>query len=504
MIEELNKHYDEFKEVLDILPTNVKTNIKKKLDYIEEEIKSDDERFRIVKNEIESRVNKLDSLVISNNIEILRTALEKCNIVNEWNNYNTSYEKMHLDYYLYQLHRYYKDDLVTVNACIKRIVDSFKKVEINIVKEDFDFNSSASIYMDKILNNATDEELKNCFEEIYWKDSDLIKTIEINFKSIYLKYEKKIDKYYENRHEEYLKEHKDSDIYDIRLKFYKQLEEEESKDAFLNFKKFVNNEYLLSDYKQVEIDKKRAIYFEENSYSFDKLKELYQVLNEYNIIVKYKYLFDDMKEKLNNKDSLKNSKANALKGINKDENALRKLSSSKDKKSLFGKKKNDEKWLFNYKEVLNNVIKHYDEFDNICFNDIVYERLTQDSTILDILKLITSNYLYFVNKTFELDESQNIKNITDSFGKLKNYVNYNEFIFIDNIALLDEKQMKELITNKYKLEHINLSIDSLVTDNIDKTIDDIKKLINYEYIMKSGLNIDDISLYLDYKKMIKN
>ena len=37
MIEELSKHYDEFKKVLDILPTNFKSNISKKIACINDE-----------------------------------------------------------------------------------------------------------------------------------------------------------------------------------------------------------------------------------------------------------------------------------------------------------------------------------------------------------------------------------------------------------------------------------------------------------------------------------
>lgn len=501
MIEELNSHYSEFKEVLDVLPNNTKINIKKKLIYIDEEYKSDNDKLELVKKEIEKRLSKFDNLKQNQMIDKIEKEIEKCNIMNEWNNYNTAYEKMHLDYYLYKLHRYYKDDLLSMNNCIKKIIESFKRVDIILTKEDFDFSDEASIYIDKVINNVTDEELKTCFEEVYWKNADIIKTIEINFKSIYLKNEKKINKYYENRHQEFLKNHKDSEINDIRISLNKKLNEVLQRDQYINFQKFVNNEYLLSDYKKTEIDKKIGIYFENDSYSGYYLNELYKVLNEYNILIKYKYLFDDMKTKLQSKDTLKSSKTNALKNIQKDENTLKKLAKEKNKKSLFGKKKNDDKWLFKYKEVLNNVIKEYDEFDNSLFEDLVFNKLKEDSKIEEILRLITSNYLYFVNKTYEQDDTKSINDITNLFEDLKNYTNNNEFILLNNVALLDEKQMKELIVNKYNLEHINITIDSLIPDNIEKTISDLKTIINYENIIASGINIDDISLYLDYKKM---
>lgn len=502
MIEELNAHYDKFKEVLDVLPTNTKGNIEKKSTYIDEEYRNNNLYIDFVKRTIESRLNKFSLLKENDLSERIKAEIEKCNIANEWNTFNTSYEKMHLDCYLYQLSRYYKEDLLSVNNCIRKIIESFNRVGINITKDEFDFNSDAASYIDKIINNSSDEELQNYFEELYWKNSDIIKTIEINFKSIYIKNEKKIDKYYENRHQEYLKSHTDDEIYNARIVLTKQLNDTIEKDPYLNFQKFINNEYLLSNYKKDEIDKKIDTYFENNSYNVEELLELYDVLNEYNVLIKYKYLFDDMKEKLQTKDTLKNSKVNALKAISKDEATLKKLNASHNKKSLFGKgKKNDEKWLFKYKEVLNNVIKGYDEFDNASFNDLIFTVLKEDSKILDVLKLITSNYLYFVSKTKELDDTKSLEDITKSFEDLRDYVNSNNFILLNNIALLDEKQMKELIVNKYNLEHVTLTIESLMPDDIDKTLENIKTIINYENIIASGINMDDITLYLDYKKM---
>ena len=210
-----------------------------------------------------------------------------------------------------------------------------------------------------------------------------------------------------------------------------------------------------------------------------------------------------MKEKLEKKDEFKNAKSNALKQVFAEENKLKKLNAKKNKKPLFGIKKNDDKYLFQYKDILGNIISHYDELDQACFNDLVYEKLNKDSTIIDVLKLITSNYLYFVEKTLLLDENQNINDINNSFEELRHYVNNNNFVLINNVALLDEKQMKQLIVDKYNLGNIKLTIDSLVDDNVNRTISDIKSLINYENIVNSGLNLDDVSLYLDYNKLLE-
>ena len=503
MIDELNNKYTEFKNVIDILPVNTKYNRKRKIDYIIDEQKHDNDRLSIIKKEIELRINKFNSLTVNSQIKELKDQLEKCNIINEWNVYNFAYEKMHLDYYLYQLHRYYKDNLDGVNACIKKIVDVFHKVGIYLTKDDFDFNNYASLYMDKILSGVNEEELKNCFEEIYWKNSDIIKTIEINFKSIYYRNEKKINKYYEDRHNEYLKNHNDTELYDLRIKISNDIVKLEGLDTCLNFEKFKNGEYSVSDFKETEIEKKKDQYFDSDSYSIDNLLELYSVLNEYDILIKYKYLFTDMKERLEKKDEFKNAKSITLKQVFTEENKLKKLNANKNRKSLFRIKKNDDKYLFQYKEILNSIINKYDELDQACFNDLVYEKLNKDSTILEVLKLITSNYIYFVDRTLALDENQNINDINNAFEELKSFVNNNSFVLISNIALLDEKQMKQLIVDKYNLGNIKLTIDSLLDDNINRTIDDIKSIISYENIVNSGINLEDVSLYLDYNKLLE-
>ena len=503
MIDELNNKYSDLKNVIDILPTNTKYNRKRKIDYILDEEKKDNERINFVKKEIESRINVFEELKPNDKINKIEKEIEKCNIINEWNEFNSAYEKMHLDYYLYQLHRYYKENLESVNICIKKIIESFKKVNITINKEDFNFNKYALLYMDKIINNASFEELKTCFEEIYWKEPDIIKVIEINFKSIYLKNEKKIDKYYKTRHDEFLKNHKDNEIYDMKIKLTNQLNLLKGKDEYLNFQKFINNEYTISEYNDINISKIKEKYFNENSYNIANLIELYNVLQEYKVLIDFKYLLVDMKDKLEKKDTLKDNKSSALKEIIKEESKLKKINNKEKSKGLFSKK-NNEKWIFEYRESINNIMTNYNNFNDACFNDLVFTKLSQDSTTLDIFKLICSNYLYFVKKTYELDENQDINDITNKYNQLKEYINNNNFIILNNIALLDEKQMKQLIVDKYNLGHISITLDNLIDSNINNTIEDFTKLINYENIISSGINIDNVSLYLEYKKMIKN
>jgi len=501
MKSELQEHYEEFKNNFDILPTNNKENRGKKQDYLAKEENENNNNIKLVLDEIKLRLSAFHGLTEDENIAKIEEKINACNISNEWNQYNTSYEKMHLDFYLYQLEKYSKEDLNTVNECFRKILASFEKVGIELTKEDFNFSNYVNEYMDLLIAKADDETLKNKFEEIYWKFPELIKTIEINFKSIYLRNEKKIDKYYDARNEEFSKKYNEQDIYNMKIELNHQLHQTRQRDGYLIFNKFLNNEFSIATFSDTNIEKKKSTFFTENSYNYDNLIKLSYTLFEYNLIIKYNYLLNNMKERLEKKEEFKSSKATALKQISTAENQLIKLNKQSNSKWPF-KKKNDEKWLFKYNEVLKDLTEKYDNLDNECFNDLIYSKLSQDSTVLEVFKLISSNYLYFVKETKNVDESKDLSDITKEFNELKEDINNKQYSLLNSLALLDSKQLKQVIVDKFKLEGINLTIESLEDDNLEKTMLEIKDLIDYEDICASEVDIDDIELYLEYNKMI--
>lgn len=499
MVEKLKKEYEELKDVIEILPTKTKEAKSRKQKIIEEEKEKDKKRLKFVNDEIEKRLQTFSRLQPNPEIKSLEKEKETCSIVNEWSDYNTAFEKMHLDYYLYQLHRYYKEDLKSVNECLNRLLDAFKKVDITLSKDDFDFNEYAQDYMDKIILNAQEDELKSLFEKYYWKNSDFIKILEANFKSIYYRYEKEINKFYVARHQEFLVNHTDEEIFNLRIDLATKISNLKNSDPALIFGNFINGTLSLNDFK--DIDKIRDKYFKKGEYSNKEVLELYNVLNEYNIIINYKYLFTIIRDKLEKKDSIKDVKASALKDIAKAESNLRKFNKKKNKKPLFGKPKPMEKKILEYNAIIKNIIDGYDSLDNACFDNLIYCKLTSDSSLFDVLKLITSNYLFFVSKSLENDKDENIQLINKKYEELREYILDNKLIMINNIALLDEKQIKQLIVEKYNLNNIFLTFDNLL--NLEATQKDVNLMLMYDNIMNSGIKLDDIDLYLEYEKIKK-
>ena len=127
MLENLQNQLDETINLIDTLPENTKDNRKKKLKYIAEEEMKSLALLTAINNELKYRTAKFSFLKENKALEELQKELDKCTIIDEWSTYNTSYEKLHLDYYLYQLHRYYKEDLKSVNACLKKILESLSR-----------------------------------------------------------------------------------------------------------------------------------------------------------------------------------------------------------------------------------------------------------------------------------------------------------------------------------------------------------------------------------------
>jgi hypothetical protein len=353
-----------------------------------------------------------------------------------------------------------------------------------------------------IINNKSENELIDAFEEFYWHVPEIIKIIEINFKSIYIRYEKRIAKYYSDRHQEFIKQHSDQDIKNLKEQLVNKIEQIENVDPYILFNKFKNKEWLLGDFKESDIAKTKYNYFKENGYSLDKLLKFKYSLLEYQLLLEYSFLLTNMRERLDNKDSYKGLRANAIKDIQQDENKIRKLNMSRDKKPiLFFKPKNDEKWLFNYNETIKSLLDKFDKFDDICFNDTIYNTLTKDSSVNTIFKFITSNYLYFVYEYKKHDENIPLADITNNFEKLKKSLEYIDFSLLNHLALLDEKEIKYLIVNKYNLNDFNLKPELLEPENLEKVIDDIQGLINYEYLSLSSLDINDVRFYDELDKL---
>lgn len=499
MKDQLQNHINDFKNILDTMPTNNIKNRTNKKKIIKEEKMEYQNILRKVTTKLISFKDSFSSLKPSNRIKEINISLETCKFINEWNKYNSAYEKMHLDYYLYLLSRYYKEDLNTVNDWLITIISSFKTVGININYDNFKFNVYAKKYIKVLLENK--EDTKKIFDEVYWKSPNLLKTIELNLKSIYITNQDKINHYYKERRNKYLETHKEEDLLTLKENLETEKTNIYNTEKYYLIDNFVTKKWSISDYNTASIEKKIAKYFKDKN--IEPVIKLKQTLLEYKLIIKYKNILEDMKTKINNKNSYKGKKTTVLKEINKLEKELIKLNHTKNetKISFFKSKKKDDKLLFKYNETVDKLNTSYENLDTESLNERISNCLNLDSTILEVFRFITSNFLYFVTERKKEDDSLTINMLNEEYLNLQSIINRDNFIFINHIALLDEQNLEMVITDKYKLENINLEMTDLEPDNLESTIKDVDLLFNYLNIKKANLELDDITNYLNLLNM---
>ena len=129
----------------------------------------------------------------------------------------------------------------------------------------------------------------------------------------------------------------------------------------------------------------------------------------------------------------------------------------------------------------------YDELDTDIFNE-KFLLFNGNSELISLFKLANSYYIY----QDKLIGEQDLKTdeVIDEINKLI-LSPYNNII--NNINIENNKDIKQVITDKYELSSINIPENSLEDiSNIDTIINDINKILYYNVIEKSDFSIEDI------------
>ena len=94
---DIPEQMDKNKEIIQTLPENTIANRQKKREYIEKQLESCVRLQEKLKHELQSRYDFLAQLSPNPHIEELKEKEKKLSFLKELNEYNTPYEKMHLD-----------------------------------------------------------------------------------------------------------------------------------------------------------------------------------------------------------------------------------------------------------------------------------------------------------------------------------------------------------------------------------------------------------------------
>lgn len=213
LVESIEKQIDTDKEVISVLPRNGIKAIKTLLETIEEMTGKYEHVNEMLLKDIENRYDELTTVESNEEIPKIEDEILKYDGAVKDTDTRSSFEKMGLDRVVYNVNGYYKSNLERLNRELIDCVKQFESVGIKLTAEDFNISEYSKEYMQVLLQEAYDgqinsERIKNAFEKVYWKCSEVVSHLYVNIRYIYDTYENDIDKFYENRSEEILQRFK--------------------------------------------------------------------------------------------------------------------------------------------------------------------------------------------------------------------------------------------------------------------------------------------------------
>ena len=227
------------------------------------------------------------------------------------------------------------------------------------------------------------------------------------------------------------------------------------------------------------------------------LLKLRNSLYEYKLFLKFKFIADRIIDVYNNLLANKTAYINLVKTIQKNEKEIVKLGTAK--KSFFRRKNNEAdqtKLVTDTKELYKKA-----DVDKIVMA-IDRANLSAKSTLYDVLNLCPQYYNFLFNCLINKEDGIQEKEIFEFIAELKEFVNWPYFTIINNIKISDEKDIMFIIKDKYNLLNINLTKEDLEGNNLESLIDSLNTLEEFYYINKNGINIDDISDLIEFKKLL--
>ena len=526
--EKINNQIDVDKEILSVLPKNNKKNLQAYKDKAAEIKRLYTIYLDEILSEMKRRTIKIKSSERDPKIEKLSQELKYMEKIELLDRNITSFEKMKLDETLYILRRFYKNNLELINDAIVKCLEKFRIVGVNLVAEDFEYSVYTKEYMTTLLEeikkgDCNSSKVKDTFEQIYWKCPDIIIHIELNFRSLYLKNEKVINKYYEDARKQITKELglNETEALEKYAGLQNQLIETKNKDTALIIEKFLSGEKNTKDYEYSNIKKSYKKLLGKDLEELDKdqieevnknISRLQNSLYEYKNYLKFKFIFDDLNEIYKSKEKYKTIYIQKLKQIKKIETKVfknnKKLQRIENHKGLlqkiFGKNTNRlENINVNSNAQILELRNIYRDLEENKINNIISTVLDDGSTIYDALLLICQFYSFLVNSIIEQFPDILQDDIQEMIERFKRFIKYPRITIINNVKMLEDKDIILMIKDKYNLCNINITKEDLEEDNVSNLLTTVNNICDYNYIINSRNSLEDIQFLLQANKILE-
>lgn len=506
------------KEILSTMPNNNEKNTIKRNEFINEIEEQYDEYKNEIKNILSQRykkeVNIQTNPEISNFEQRLKIIDDVICLLNEE---QTSYERMGLDRNIYKLEKYYKDNFESVNTQIAQCLKKFETVGIKLTKEDFKYSIYVTEYMNTFFSEYEKKEissniLKTKFEEIYWKCPDIIIHIELNFRNIYLEKKSIIDKYFEKEKNEILKkwDKTPDEIKKTYLSLKQKKMQKERADKKILIDKFLNGKLNIKNYTDDKFEKNAKTILPDNEVKkiylnneiMENINKFLNSLYEYRNYMEFKFIIDDVKTYYNNKEQYKKACGEIRKKIETEEKKVAKNNKKVGGFFIFKSKK--EQTVDTSAQLIKNIERLYKELDLNTFYEKVAVKMTENSTIQDVLNLAVEYYEYMISCMVKNQEDISQKEMEEKIEKLKDFLSNPYNTIINNISFLEEKDIALIIKDRYKLLNFIIEKEDLDTGNLDSLISVIEDIQTNISLHKVGMNIKDIEQLLKMQKILNS
>lgn len=535
LVEDIEKQISTDKEVITVLPRNGIKAIKTLL----ETIKEMSEKYEILNEkllkEIEERYNKLTAVEENKQISELETKIEKYVSATRILDNRIPFEKMGLDKICYNVNGYYKSDLKRLNSELIECVKKFAAAGINVTADDFNISEYSKEYMGVLLQEAYDgninsEKIKDAFEKVYLKCSEVVSHLYANIRYIYDINEDKIRKFYENKTEEILQELKltPEQVEENKNDLIKKQQKLKDVDNKIILSNFFNGTLNINDYKS---DNYQKMYLELISKNVSELSEdekdekneniekLNDNLSEYSKFLAYKFLNDEVlkirEEELkkiaeNKEKKVKKTQFDIVKdNIKKLTVEIFKLNGKIDKpeKGLFKRialnDKKDSAILLQRNNLILDLKKAYMDFDEEMLKQKIIQTIDDTSSILDVLKIGSSDFSFMAKAIIKKNEEITDKEVSDLIDEIRNFIDFTRFTVINYVQISEKKDLSIIIKDKYKLFGIQVSKENFQEDSIDDLIKKVKIINNYNNIQKSSFSVEELQYIITVKGMLK-
>lgn len=526
VIEKLQEEIEIDKETLGLLPRNNLKNITKSLVKIEQIKNKYNDIYESIYQEINNRYQKINQVEENPEIEKIEDEIQRIeeNII--VNNMKTSYEKMELDRLIYSINGFYKKKLNVVNQDIYAVLKKFESVGIVLTEKDFDYSEYAHEYMKVFLEevkkgNVYTDRIKETFEKLYIKCSELIMHISLNIRSLYHKHEKSIDKFYSMKKEQTLRdlETTEEQIAEKCEAMKARVNSLKEKDDRIILNKFLNTELLINDYKADNINslvnKMKTTGQQDEEEFYNNVKKLSDNLKEYKIYAEFKFLVEDIismykknaKEKESKEKGKKTQYDERIEEIAKIEKKLYQLNANINKNNkvpffMKKKQKNEADVLERNNQIL--ILKDlYRKLDDDMIDKGVKEKISETTTILETLAFASSYYNFIARRIIKQFPEITEEEINTMIYRLKEERKGPNFSVINNMNITEEKDITIIIKDKYKLLGLNVNKEDFEEANVEALSNQTKILTMFNNIKNSNLTVEDIEFMCKAKEILK-